>query len=1024
MRFLTLCPTRAIASATLSLTCLAAISAGAGAQTPLTAAASAAASSSKPANPYTKVSLWTPPSSGKKAITQDTYDEWRVIQGANISQDGKWVAYTLTPVVGEGEVVVRSTSGSTEYRSPRGFTGRPQLQPAADSAAQFNAQPAQFSADGHFVVFTQYAPRADYERIRGRRGAPQPITSMNVLDVTDGKVSRVPRVRSFKLARNGGKYLAYLLEDSLASRTPPAGGAGAAAPSPGAIAGLVPGASRDSSRVAGPRRDYGSTLVLRELGTGTENRIEGVTSYSFDDDERWLGYTVTTREGAKDGAFVRNLGTGEVTPLLAAHGSYRAFTFDRKGDQVAFLADAGDSTAKPLFALYHAALNSTRGKPAAARRIVAAADVPAGMLLAERGRVDFTRNGTAVMFSLAMPPRDSIPADSLIDKAIYDLWHWQDSKIQPQQKVDAARDRNRSQLALYQLSTNKWLRLGSDSLQQISISDDGRKALASNSLEYAVQQMWGEGGSDAYLIDAITGARTPIAKKLRFSAQLSPGGGYVTYFEDGIWMAYNTASGKRVELTKAIPSVKFQDEEFDSPDIPPPYGIGGWTNDEKRVLIYDRYDVWEIDPTGETAPRNLTDGQGRATETTFRLIDLDREDPFVDPAEPLLLRAVEEATKNSGFYRDRVGADAKPEKIVMAPRNFGGLQKARKAEEYLMTQQTYREFPDLYVGPSIANVAKISNANPQDAEYPRGTVELVSWLNSDGIPLQGLLFKPEGFDPSVKYPLVTYYYEKLSNGLHNYVAPTGRNVVNPLVYNSLGYLVFMPDIVYTDGQPGPSAAKAIIPGVQSIIARGFVDPARLGITGQSWGGYQTNFLITVTNMFAAAVPNATVVNMTSAYGGIRWQSGLARSFQYEHTQSRIGGSLWEYPERFIENSPLFHLDRVTTPVLFMANDNDGSVPWYQGIEFYVAMRRLQKEAYMVVYNGDEHNPTKRANQKDIDEKMQQFFGTKLKGEAPALWMTRGIPFLDKSRDQIHAGTPTAAPRGAGEGNRELNPNRK
>lgn len=979
---------------------------GAVAVTPL-GAQNATATAPAVANPYTKVSPWTPPVSSKKPITQDTYDQWRVIQGAALSQDGKWAVYTVSPVVGEGELVVRSTSGSTEYRAPRGFTGRPQLQPSADSAALFSPQPAQISADGRFVAFTQYASRADIERTRGRRGAPQPPNAMGLLDVTDGKVLRVPRVRSFRIARNGGRFIAYLLEDSVALRTP---GVGMSA---GAAAGIAPGAQRDTAvRAVQPRRELGSTLVLRELATGTENRIEGVTSYSFDENERWLGYTVTTRDGAGDGAYVRALGSGATTPLLASRGTYRGFTFDRKGEQVAFLADAGDSTSRPRFALYHASLAPARGKSVAARRIVAATDAPQGMLLAERGRVDFTRDGNAVLFSLAMVPQDSIPADSLLDKAVYDLWHWQDTKIMPQQKVDASRDRNRSQLAIFQVATGKWVRLGSDSLQQISVSDDGRRALASNPVEYAVQQMWGEGGSDAYLIDAITGARTLIAKKLRFGAQLSPAGGYVTWFENGQWMAYAAATGKRTNLTAAIAGVKFQDEEFDSPDVPPPYGIGGWTTGEKRVLVYDRFDVWEIDPAGVAAPRNLTDGEGRRAATVFRLVDLDAEDRFVDPAQPLLLRAVEETTKNSGFYRDRVGADGKPERIVMAARSFGGLQKARKAEQYLMTQQTYREFPDLWAGTTIAAATKISNANPQDAEYPRGSVELVSWMNSDGIPLQGLLYKPEGFDSSKQYPMVTYYYEKLSDGLHSYSAPSGRNTVNPLVYNSLGYLVFMPDIVYTDGQPGPSAAKAIIPGVQSLIAKGFVDPKRLGITGQSWGGYQTNYLITVTNMFAAAVPNATVVNMTSAYGGIRWASGIARSFQYEHTQSRIGGSLWQYPERFIENSPLFRLDRVTTPVLFMANDNDGAVPWYQGIEFYVAMRRLQKEAYMVVYNGDEHNPTKRANQKDIDRKMQDFFATKLLGAPPASWMVKGIPFLDKGRDQLKPATPvrgTATP---------------
>lgn len=953
-----------------------------------------------PANPYTKVSPWTPPPTSKKPITQDTYDEWRVIQGASLSQDGKWAVYTLSPVVGEGELVVRSTSSSTEYRAPRGFTGRPQLQAAADSAAQFTAQPAQISADGRFVAFVQYPSRAEVERTRGRRGAPQPPNAMGILDVTDGKVVRVPRVRSFRVARNGGRFLAYLTEDSAALRAP------GAQPSAGATAGLAPGAARDSSaRPTGPRRETGSTLVLRELATGTETRIEGVTSYSFDEGERWLGYTVTTRDGVGDGAYVRALATGATTPLLASRGTYRGFTFDRKGDQVAFLADAGDTTSRPRFALYHASLAPAKGRTMAARRLVAASDAPQGMLLAERGRVDFTREGNALMFSLAMVPADSIPADSLLDKAVYDLWHWQDTKIQPQQKIEAARDRNRTQLAIYQMATGKWTRLGSDSLQQITVSDDGRRALASNSMEYAVQQMWGEGGSDAYIIDATTGARTPVAKKLRFGAQLSPGGQYATYFENGQWVAYATATGKRTNLTAPIAGIKFQDEEFDSPDVPPPYGIGGWTTGDKRVLVYDRFDIWEIDPAGVAPARNLTDGEGRRTATVFRLVDLDAEDRFVDPAQPLLLRAVDEATKNSGFYRDRVSADTKPERIVMAARNFGGLQKARKAEQYLMTQQTYQEFPNLWTGSSVASTAKISDANPQDSQYPRGTVELVSWMNTDGVPLQGLLYKPEGFDPSKQYPMVTYYYEKLSDGLHNYSAPSGRNTVNPLVYNSLGYLVFMPDIVYTDGQPGPSAAKAIIPGVQSLIAKGFVDPKRLGITGQSWGGYQTAYLITVSNMFAAAVPNATVVNMTSAYGGIRWASGVARSFQYEHTQSRIGGSLWQYPERFIENSPLFTLDRVTTPVLFMANDNDGAVPWYQGIEFYVAMRRLQKEAYMVVYNGDEHNPTKRANQKDIDRKMQDFFATKLLGAPPAPWMVKGIPFLEKGRDQLKPATP-------------------
>jgi dipeptidyl aminopeptidase/acylaminoacyl peptidase len=279
-------------------------------------------------------------------------------------------------------------------------------------------------------------------------------------------------------------------------------------------------------------------------------------------------------------------------------------------------------------------------------------------------------------------------------------------------------------------------------------------------------------------------------------------------------------------------------------------------------------------------------------------------------------------------------------------------------------------------------------------------VELVNWISSDGVPLKGLLYKPEDFDPKKKYPMIAYFYEQLSDGLHNYVAPSGRNVINPTHYASNGYLIFEPDIHYETGYPGPSALKSIVPGVEMLLARGFVDPKGLGLQGQSWGGYQTAFLITQTHMFSAAMAGAPVANMTSAYGGIRWGSGLARAFQYEKTQSRIGGSLWQYPMRFIENSPLFSADRITTPLLMMANDADDAVPWYQGIEMFVALRRLNKEVYLLDYNNDVHNPTKRANQKDVALRMQQFFDHHLRGYPAPEWMIRGIPYRLKGRDQL------------------------
>ncbi len=921
---------------------------------------------------------------GRKVLTQDTYDSWRQIQGQSLSADGRWAIYTLTPVVGDGEVIVRATQGSTEYRAARGWTGRPVTSVTVDSP--FVAVPAQITVDSRHAVFLAYAPMADFEKARGdRRPAAQPRPSLAVMTLTNGQVTRVPRVRSFRLARESGKYLVYLMEPDVMPRDSSAS----------AVRALTDSLQRNSRR-----RDYGSTLVIRNLDDGTEERVGDVSGYAIDDSARYVAYTVTSRTPQSDGAYLRTLATRQTATLMAGEGDYKSIAFDRAGSQVVFVSNRDDFRgAKPRYALYHAPVKAT------AATLIAAAGSVDGLSPSDRGRTDFTRDGSAIVFAVAAPAIDSIPADSLADKAVFDLWHWQDKRLQPQQKLEVARDRDRSWTAVHLLKTKKTWRLANDTMPQAIVADNASVAMLTTNVPYAVESMWGEGGSDVFVSDLASGRTSPVARKIEFGAQLSPGGKYVTWFDRGQWHAFVVATGQTRSLTAGLKGVRFDQETHDSPSTAPSWGVGGWTSDDRSMLVYDRWDIWELDPAGVKPARMVTDSIGRRTTTSFRIVDTDADDRFVDPTQPLVMRAFNEETKASGFYTDRLDRAGAPERVVFGDRNYGNPQKARKASQFLLTQQTVSEFPDLWTGNSLASTAKISEANPQQKEYKWPTVELVKWLSTDGAPLKGLLYKPDDFDATRKYPMVVYYYEMLSDGLHSYNAPAGRNTINPSVYTSLGYLVFFPDIVYEVGWPGPSAVKAIVPGVQSLVARGFVDPKAIGIAGQSWGGYQSAYLITQSTMFAAAVPNAPVANMTSAYGGIRWESGVARPFQYEKTQSRIGGSLWEYPVRYIENSPLFHLDRVQTPVLFMHNDADGAVPWYQGIELFVGLRRLGKEVYMVSYNGDGHNPRKRANQKDIDMRMQQFFANKLKGEPAPDWMVKGIPAVEKGRDQLKKVVP-------------------
>jgi len=946
---------------------------------------------------------------GRRAITQDDYDRWRVALAPVIAPTGAWAAWTEVPQVGNGELLVRETRGTREVRIPRGFMGRPVVNLAAATDSPFVAPPPQFTPDGALLVAVTYAPMADFERARlaKPRPLPTPRSALVLVPLTGPAALQpvtIPRVRSVRVPRDAGAVIVYSIEaDSAAAR-----------PSVDTAAPRTP----PDSAARRPRvREFGTTLVIRTVSTGAEERIADVNSYAIDPSGTWLAYTVVSRTPDTDGAMLRAVAGGAVTVLAQGTGNYKAIGFDRAGRQLAFVSDRDEFTAtKARYAVYHAPV----GKGAAARRVVAA-DAFAPVATISDRQLGFSRDGGTLVLGAATVLPDSIPADSLADRAQVDLWHYLEPKLQPQQRLEAGRERNRTWLAIHRIASGTTRLVGSDTLTRTTLADDGSVVLALSDTRYALARLWGDDGSDVSVIDAATGAVRRLAEKVEFGAQLSPTGRYVTWFDKGHWLTHDLRSQKTADVTAALGAVHFDQETWDTPSTPAPWGVAGWTTNDRSLLLYSRYDVWEVDPSGVRAAKVVTDSSGVRNATVLRIVDLDPEDRFVDPTQPLLLTAFDERSKQSGFMRERLGAPTAPEVLLMEDASWRILGKARRADELLLTRSTYREFPDLRVGTTVTQTTRISDVNPQQKEVTWGTNELVEWTAMDGQPLQGILFKPEGFDPTKKYPMVTYFYESLSDGLHSYVAPAGRNTINPTMYTSLGYLVFFPDIAYQEGYPGQSALKSIVPGLQMLIARGYVDPRRIGTAGQSWGGYQTAYMITQTNIFAAAFAGAPVANMTSAYGGIRWESGVARAFQYEGGQSRIGGSLWEYPLRFIENSPLFFTDRIQTPVLIMSNDADGAVPWYQGIEWFVALRRFGKEAYLLNYNSDGHNPRKRANQKDVDRRMQEFFGHHLKKDPMPDWMRTGVPFLQKGRDQlpraaaaggiIGAGTPGAgAPR--------------
>jgi dipeptidyl aminopeptidase/acylaminoacyl peptidase len=964
--------------------------------------------------------LATPALAQKKALTQADWDRWQAIQGATLSNDGKWVAYTLAPQVGDGEFVVRSTTSATEYRVPVGYIGRPNNTPGGERARGGGAggrgggrggagggrDAGPFTADGRYAFATVQPPKEEVERqqraaaARGGRsgraggggggggGGAASQNSVVMVSLADGKITPLPNVRSYRLPTASGSWMVY-------TSTPDSANADSAGRAGGAGAGR---GGRGNGTPA-QRRTYGNPITLRNLDSGADEVIADVVAYQFDDSAKVLAYTVASRtDSTRDGVYLRNLATGQTRPVLSGPGNYRAFAFDRLQQQFVFTTDReefGRPDARQ--AIYLGSVKNGTAEP-----VVRPDMLPDGMRFLDNVNVSLSRNGTALQFAIAPPPEDTIPADSLVGKARFDLWHYKDPTLQPTQLLQVNQARNRTYTAVYHFATKQLLQLTADSFPSVQLSDDAKVGLQSTGVPYDVERMWGDGGNDVYFLDPLSGSRKQVATKISGNAQLSPGARYIIYFDEDDWHTYNVATGKVTNVTGPATSVHFEQETWSTPGDPGAWGIAGWTKDDRSVLINDRFDIWEVDPTGAKPPVVLTDSTGRRENMTLRLLNLgrDEDERFVDVSKPAWLSAFDEDTKSSGFYRTRLDARRAPEKVVMADVRYGNPSKARNADTYLVTKGTFVDFPNLYVGPDLTTLTRVSDANPWQKEYNWGTVELVTWTSMDGVPRQGLLYKPEDFDPSKKYPMIAYFYEDLSDGLHSYVPPNGRNVINPTHYASNGYLVFEPDIHYEMGYPGPSAVKSIVPGVQKLLERGYVDPKKLGLQGQSWGGYQALYIITQTQMFAAAMAGAPVANMTSAYGGIRWGSGVNRSMQYEAGQSRIGKSLFEAPDLYIQNSPLFSLPRVTTPLFIMSNDMDDAVPWWQGIELFVGMRRLGKEAYLINYNNDVHNPQSRANQKDIAMRMQQFFDNKLKGAPLPEWMAKGIPAKDKGKDQV------------------------
>ena len=931
-------------------------------------------------------------SAQKKPLDHTVYDTWESVGTKQFSNNGLWAAYSINQQEGDANLYFQQSVTGQKIKAERGVAG-----------SGFGNRASLFSADSKYAAYAikPFYKETRLAKIKKKKADEMTKDTLAIANLTSLTVTKIPRVKSFKFPEEGIAILAYNLEKApdTSKKTKPATSTGESKNDDGGLF------ADDEPAGAGATKE-GTDLIVKNLITGVERTYKFVTDYTFSKNGKKLVFACSGSKkdkNAPQGVFLLNTESGILKTLVKAKGNFKSFTFDEESERLAFLGETNPEKQQIKdFNLYY---NSSTIDTA---QILVDGDMtgmPDKFAVSGDGRVDFSKDGNKLFFGIA--PIKKAKDTTLVDfeNAKLDIWGYKDDYLQPMQLKNADREYKRSFLTAIDIFSvdPKIVPLTDAKLPEASLVNEGNATYVLSSTDYGnrIPSQW-TGGSirDYYLVDVKTGVRKKIIESLDGSASASPDGSYIIYYNDKdmSWNTYQVSTGKKTVLNTGM-AVKFYDEENDVPALPNSYGIAGWSEEDKAVYLYDRYDIWQFSPDGKTAPKNFTNGFGRANNLTFRVERTDPDARFFSKKDVIWLDALNNTTKERGFYRKGLNDSKAPELVVMAPFTYSNLVKAKDADVYIFDKGNYSTSPDVYFSKDgLKTSVKLSNTNPQQATYNWGTAELVKWITPKGYKSEGILYKPENFDPAKKYPMIVYFYEKLSDGLYSYQAPAPTpSRLNISFFVSNGYLVFAPDISYETGHPGKSAEEFINSGVESLKKNAWVDGSKIGIQGQSWGGYQVAHLITATNMYAAAWAGAPVVNMTSAYGGMRWESGMNRQFQYEKTQSRIGATLWEKPELYIENSPLFNFPKVNTPVVVMSNDADGAVPWYQGIEMFTGLKRLGKPVWLLNYNNEAHNLVLRQNRKDIQIREQQFFDYYLKGAKAPVWMVGGIPATEKGK---------------------------
>jgi len=886
----------------------------------------------------------------KQDLKPEDYARWQSITTTELSPDGQWFAYNISLVEGDGWLTLKQAGTDTtgEHKFMHGMS-------------------PEFSADNRWFTFRIGLPE---EEVRELRAQNETIKyDLGLVNLQTMTVDTIKNIAGSEFSDDGRflklhKYQA----DGVETR--------------------------------------GRDIILRNLQAGSNQLIGNVAESDFNHDGSLFAYLIDSHEQLGNGVHLVDILNMSTRVLESDEAEFSDLRWHDDENQLAFLKKVKDEGYEDETHHIYAFSNLDRLPQKKVFNPAEMEGFPDDFRVVDYRSLRWSDDGNRLFFGIKeWEKKEEAPADTTdenaeeekeedpdahLDPTNVEVWHWQDDRIQPRQQVMQNLDLESNFLSVWHMDENRFVQLIDNHEHSATLTGDQMHAILYDPTPYYPR--FRESWNDVYLVDVTDGSRTAVLERHEF-VQSSPGGEYLLYFRNDDWWSFDIRGDRHINLTEEV-DTKFNNYTFISGrEQDRPFGSGQWAEDDQWVLLYDEFDIYKARPGGQSVER-ITDGAG--DEIRYRQQRIDFENDALDPREPFYVSMFGDRTKDRGFAR--VDRRNRVETLIYDSKMINRLSKAEDEDLYVYQVQTAVDSPNFYhVDSSFSNPIALTNTNPQQEEYYWADDELISFVNERGEELEGRLIYPANYDPDKKYPMMVYIYERRSQSLHNYSIPTRTSPYNQRRFSSEGFFVFEPDITYELRQPGVSAVQSVVPAVEKVLETGMIDEDKIGLTGHSWGAYQTAFIITQTDLFSSAVAGAPLTNMISMYNSIYWNTGIPDATIFEISQGRFPDPYWKDWDNFIDNSPIFKIDQTDTPLLVMFGTDDGAVDFNQGVELYITMRRMGKPHVMLVYEGENHSLARRENQIDYATRAFEWHKHYTLGLEPPEWIKSGLPHIERPK---------------------------